>query len=262
MFATLRTKQIRTLDEVRAFLEGSEPVDFTLRDRDSVYLLVRRSLEMHRYHRLGKRDKGLFKAYLAKVAGLSRAQLSRLIAQHKRTGHIRDRRRKPPANAFLPALHARGRRPPGRRIARRLRMRHMGILGEPRMNSALACNEMANTRCIAGGRLWKGCMDAPHDPWLVAGHSRFLFILSLNRANSAMMDEEAAPLSSFADGCEVVVCDLVCDAACRLREVGLREGAMISVLRNNGNVIVRTAGCRIGLRKELAMSILAKQARR
>ncbi|WP_419942443.1 integrase [Candidatus Palauibacter sp.] len=100
MIVTLRTERIRTLDEVRAFLEGSEPVDFTLNDRDSAYVFVRRSLERLRYHGLGRPDKGLVKAYLAKVTGLSRAQLTRLIAQHKRTGHIRDRRRKPPANAF------------------------------------------------------------------------------------------------------------------------------------------------------------------
>ena len=100
MIVTLRTERIRTLDEVRAFLEGSEPVDFTLNDRDSAYVFVRRSLERLRYHGLGRPDKGLVKVYLAKVTGLSRAQLTRLIAQHRRTGHIRDRRRKPPANAF------------------------------------------------------------------------------------------------------------------------------------------------------------------
>ena len=98
---TLRTERIRTLDEVRAFLDGSEPVDFTLGDRDSAYVLVRRTLESFGYHhRLGRSDKGLVRAYLAKVTGLSRAQLTRLIAQHRRTGDIRDRRGKPPANAF------------------------------------------------------------------------------------------------------------------------------------------------------------------
>ena len=38
--------------------------------------------------------------FLEKVTGFSRAQLNRLIAQHRRTGHIRDHRSKPPANAF------------------------------------------------------------------------------------------------------------------------------------------------------------------
>ena len=92
---TLRTERIRTLDEVRAFLEGGERVGFTRNDRGSAYVFVRRSLEKLRHHRLRKPDKGLVKAYLAKVTGLSRAQLTRLIARHRRTGHIRDRRRKP-----------------------------------------------------------------------------------------------------------------------------------------------------------------------
>lgn len=96
---TRRTERTRTLEQVRAFLGGSEPVDFDLDDRDSAYVFLRRSLERLRYHHLGKPDKGLVKAYLAKVTGLSRAQLTRLIAQHRRTGDIRDRRKKPPATA-------------------------------------------------------------------------------------------------------------------------------------------------------------------
>ncbi len=77
-----------------------------------------------------------------------------------------------------------------------------------------------------------------------------------------MTDEESAPLSSFRHGCEVVVCHLACEGACRLRDVGLREGALVSVLQNSGNVIVRAEGCRIGLRKELAMNILARPSAR
>ena len=100
MIVTLRTERIRTLAQVRAFLDGSEPVDFDLDDRDSAYVFLRRSLEGFGYHGLGKRDKGLVRAYLAKVTGFSRAQLTRLIAQHRRTGNIRDHRKKPPANAF------------------------------------------------------------------------------------------------------------------------------------------------------------------
>ncbi len=101
MIVTLRTERIRTLEQVRAFLDGNEAADFVLADRDSAYVLVRRTLERFGYHhRPGRSDKGLLRAYLAKVTGLSRAQLTRLIARHRRTGDIRDRRRKPPANAF------------------------------------------------------------------------------------------------------------------------------------------------------------------
>ena len=41
---TLQTERVRTLDHVRAFVEGSEAVDFTEADRESVYEFVRRAL--------------------------------------------------------------------------------------------------------------------------------------------------------------------------------------------------------------------------
>ena len=65
MIVTLRTERIRTLEQVRAFLDGSGPADFDLDDRDSAYLFVRRLLERLRHHGLGKPDRGLVKAYLA-----------------------------------------------------------------------------------------------------------------------------------------------------------------------------------------------------
>ena len=97
---TLRTERIRTLDRLRAFLEGNEAADFQPTHRDSAYALVRRTLVRFEYHGLGKPAKGLVKRYIEKVTGFSRSQVTRLIRQHRRTGHIRDHRGKPPANAF------------------------------------------------------------------------------------------------------------------------------------------------------------------
>ena len=93
MIVTLQTERVQTLEQVRAFVEGSEAVDFTGADRESVYEFVRRTLVRLDYERLGKSDKGLVKRYLAKVTGLSRAQLTRLIGRHRETGRIEDRRR-------------------------------------------------------------------------------------------------------------------------------------------------------------------------
>ena len=101
MIVTLQTQRVRSLEQVRAFLEGSEAVDFVEGDRAGIYDLVRRTLVKLRYHRLGKADKGLVRRYLGKVTGLSRAQLTRLIAQHRRTGRVEDRRGGPPAKPFL-----------------------------------------------------------------------------------------------------------------------------------------------------------------
>ena len=94
MIVTLQTERVRTLEQVRAFVEGSEAVDFAGGEREGVYTLVRRTLVKLDYHRLGKPGKGLVRRYLAKVTGLSR-----LIAQHRRTGSIEDRRG-PPAKPF------------------------------------------------------------------------------------------------------------------------------------------------------------------
>ena len=82
---------------MRAFVEGN---DFKLTDRASAYAFVRRTLVRFEYHGLRKPDRGLAKRFLEKVTGFSRAQVNRLIQQHRRTGHIRDHRGKPPANAF------------------------------------------------------------------------------------------------------------------------------------------------------------------
>ena len=49
---------------------------------------------------MGKADKGSIRAYLEKVTGLSRAQITRLIGQFLQSGKVRDRRG-PPAKPFL-----------------------------------------------------------------------------------------------------------------------------------------------------------------
>ena len=56
MIVTLQTQRVQTLEQVRAFVEGSEAVDFASGDRAGVYTVVRRTL---------------VKRYLAKVTGLS-----------------------------------------------------------------------------------------------------------------------------------------------------------------------------------------------
>ncbi|MYA40979.1 MAG: hypothetical protein F4Z31_04420 [Gemmatimonadetes bacterium] len=97
---TLRTERIRTLDQIRAFLEGSEAADFEPADRTSASAFVRRTLVRFEYHGLHRPDKSLVKRYLEQVTGISRVQVTRLVRQHRRTGNIRDHRGKAPANAF------------------------------------------------------------------------------------------------------------------------------------------------------------------
>ena len=92
MILKLDIERVRTIDAVRDFMAGSEPVDFHLTDRRGAYDFVTRTLRRLNYARLTKADKGVVGRFVAKVTGLSRAQSTRLIGQYQNTGHIRDRR--------------------------------------------------------------------------------------------------------------------------------------------------------------------------
>ena len=89
---TLQTERLRTMEQVRAFVEGSEPVDCQPKDRGSAYAFVRRTLAAFDYHRLGRADRGCVRAYIGKARGFSAAQISRLIRQQAETGAVADRR--------------------------------------------------------------------------------------------------------------------------------------------------------------------------
>ena len=96
MILTLRTERIRTLDRLRAFLEGNEAADFQPTHRDSAYALVRRTLVRFEYHGPREAGQGPGEADIEKVTGFSRSLVTRLIRQHRWTGHIRDHRGESP----------------------------------------------------------------------------------------------------------------------------------------------------------------------
>ena len=93
MILRLDIERLRTLEEVRDFLAGSEPVDFHFTDRRGAYDFVTRALRRLNYSGLSKADKGVVRRFVAKVTGWSRAQTTRLIDQYRKTGRIEDRRR-------------------------------------------------------------------------------------------------------------------------------------------------------------------------
>ena len=93
MIVTLQTERINTVDQINAFLEGNEQVDYLPQERDDAYEFVRRTLVRIGYGRVGRSGKGAVREYLGKTTGLSRAQVTRLIAQYRQTGQVADRRR-------------------------------------------------------------------------------------------------------------------------------------------------------------------------
>jgi hypothetical protein len=95
MIVTLNTARIKTLDQVRAFLDGGEPLDFAITDRKQAYAWIVETLRRFRYPSLSRPDKGALRRYVAKVSGLSRQQVTRLIARFRTDGQLEDRRGKP-----------------------------------------------------------------------------------------------------------------------------------------------------------------------
>ena len=78
-----------SLEQIRAFLAGSGGVRFAGQRREEVYGWVEETLVRHQYASLNRPDKGAVRLYIARMTGLSRAQVTRLIAAHRRTGRVK-----------------------------------------------------------------------------------------------------------------------------------------------------------------------------
>ena len=80
-----------SLEQIRAFLEASEPVQFAGQSREEVYRWVERTLRAQDYGRLNRLGRGLVRRYVAKMTGLSRAQMTRLIGSYLDKGEVKPR---------------------------------------------------------------------------------------------------------------------------------------------------------------------------
>ncbi len=81
--------RLQTVEQVRQFLEGSEAVEFRGLTAKEKYYWIEEVLIRFRYHRLKRAEKGVIRRYVQKVTGYSRSQVSRLIAEYKRTGQLK-----------------------------------------------------------------------------------------------------------------------------------------------------------------------------
>jgi hypothetical protein len=77
-----------SLVEVEAFLLASNGVRFVGCGRTEIYDWVARLLCHHEYQLQGRRAKGLLRAYVEHMTGLSRAQSTRLIGSYVKAGRI------------------------------------------------------------------------------------------------------------------------------------------------------------------------------
>lgn len=89
-----------SLEQIGAFLAGSEDVRFSGWNRAEVYHWTERTLVRLEYASLKRDGKGLVRRYIARMTGLSRAQTTRLISGYAKSGQVkaaRSQRRKFPS---------------------------------------------------------------------------------------------------------------------------------------------------------------------
>ncbi len=90
----MKLEDLTTIDQLTEFLSGTQAVAFLVSsDKDTCYRWIQDELARFRYRTLPRQSKGVLIRYLMKVSGYSRQQITRLIAQYRKTGRLRRRQR-------------------------------------------------------------------------------------------------------------------------------------------------------------------------
>ena len=75
----MRNAESLSQEQIRDFLQSSQPIEFAGCGRNEKYAWVGRVLGAQSYGQLAKRDRGVVRTYMEKVTGMSAAQMTRLI---------------------------------------------------------------------------------------------------------------------------------------------------------------------------------------
>ena len=86
----MRDGERLSLEQIRAFLEASQEVQFEGKQRGEVYEWIARTLRRQGYRELGKPERGLLLRYVAKMTGLSRSQVTRLVARYREHSEVKE----------------------------------------------------------------------------------------------------------------------------------------------------------------------------
>jgi transposase InsO family protein len=77
-----------SLDQIEAFLHASQEIRFEGENRQQVYRWVEQVLRQQQSPKQSRKARGLVRRYLEKMTGLSRAQVTRLIARYRAIGEL------------------------------------------------------------------------------------------------------------------------------------------------------------------------------
>jgi transposase InsO family protein len=84
----MRNAESLTNSQIDGFLKASAAIEFSGQNRKEVYTWVEKMLVDQEYQQQRRKQRGAIRAYLSKVAGLSLAQITRLIRAHAQTGKV------------------------------------------------------------------------------------------------------------------------------------------------------------------------------
>jgi hypothetical protein len=82
-------KQLRTLEQIKQFVDSSQEIEFNGIDLREKYRWTEGVLKKFQYQRLKKAGKGVIRQYIKKVTGYSRAQVNRLIWRYQQSGRVK-----------------------------------------------------------------------------------------------------------------------------------------------------------------------------
>ena len=80
-----------SLEQIQAFLDGSEEMQLEGQNREEVYGWVNQTLRQQQYEGLKRSGRGLVRRYLAKMTGLSRAQITRLVTRYREGEEVKSK---------------------------------------------------------------------------------------------------------------------------------------------------------------------------
>ena len=84
----MQNAEALTGERMEEFLKGSEAIEFQGQNRAEVYGWVERVLVAQEYVAQGKKQRGIVRAYIVKVTGLSMPQATRLIRKYREEGVV------------------------------------------------------------------------------------------------------------------------------------------------------------------------------
>jgi transposase InsO family protein len=78
-------------EQIQEFLESSAEIEFAGRGRAEIYAWTERVVVAQEFARLSRKERGLIRAYIGKMTGLSPAQITRLIRMYLDSGSVQER---------------------------------------------------------------------------------------------------------------------------------------------------------------------------